>query len=148
MTDTKTPYGVIHYGECRDDWRNLRIYDQPPEGGSPVKLQGPALRAFKAAQVRYAKLSGWSAARLKKHPDGRPIILTGSWRSRAYQRQLYASDPKRYAPPCSGLHPDGLAIDVSTAQANQEKIRKALAAEGWKQFSPGESWHHSFWITG
>lgn len=149
MAKRKTPYGTIRYGECRDDWPNLRLYDQPPEGGAPVKLQGPALRAFKAAQVRYARRVGWSRQRIEKNPDGRPIRLTGSWRSRAYQSELYLKDPKRYAPPCAGLHPDGLAIDVSQDQPNLDKIDRALKATGWVQARPDdEPWHYSFGVSG
>ena len=148
MTDRRTPYGVVHYGACRDDWPNLRLYDQPPAGGSPVKLQASALRAFRAAERRYAKLTGWSAQRIKR-TGGRAIRLTGSWRSRAYQAQLYRRDPRRYAPPCSGLHPDGLAVDVSQDQPNLGKIDRVLKAEGWVQVRPSdEPWHYSYIVRG
>lgn len=145
MTDLKSPYGVIHFGgECKDNYANIRLYDQPPEGGSPVKLQSPALRAFKAAEVRYAKRSGWTAARIKKQ-GGRPIVLTGSWRACSLQYQLYRKDPSRYAHPNVGVHTRGLAIDVSTAQPNQAVIKACLRAEGWVQVRPDdEPWHHSF----
>jgi hypothetical protein len=140
MTDTRTPYGVIHSGgACVDDYANLRLYDQPPAGGSPVKLQGPAMRAFKAAEVRYGKRTGrkWRA-----------IPLTGSWRSCAYQAELYRKDSKRYASPNGTLHTRGLAIDVSTAAPNQVMIRAALKAEGWVQARSDEPWHYAFVIWG
>ena len=147
MTDMKTPNGAIHYGgQCKDDYPNIRLYDQPPAGGSPIKLQGPALRAFKAAEIRYAKRSGWSAARIKR-VGGRPIALTGSWRSCAYQASLYAKDSRRYASPNVGVHTRGLAIDVSTAQPNQAVIRACLKAEGWVQVRPDdEPWHYSYFV--
>ena len=146
MSDYKTPYGVIHYGgTCIDDYANMRIYDQPPKGGSPVKLQAPAMRAFKAAERRYAKASGWSERRIKEQ-GGRPIPLTGSWRSCALQAALYAKDRNRYASPTGTAHTRGLAIDVSTAAPNQEKMRRALKAEGWKQARADEPWHYSYWI--
>jgi len=145
MMDTRTPYGIVHWGgACKDDYANIRLYDQPPAGGSPVKLQGPALRAFKAAEVRYAKRTGWSAKRIERD-GGRPIALTGSWRSCAYQTQLYRSDSKRYASPNVTLHCRGLAVDVSTAQPNQAIISGCLKAEGWVQVRPDdEPWHYSY----
>jgi len=118
----------------------MRLYDQPPPGGSPVKLQGPAMRAFKAAEVRYGKRTGrmWRA-----------IPLTGSWRSCSLQTQLYRSNTTRYANPDGSLHCRGLAIDVSTASPNQAIIVACLKAEGWHRFSPDrEPWHHSFFRTG
>jgi len=146
MSDIKTPYGVIHYGGvCKDDYANIVLYDQPPKGGSPVKLQAPAMRAFKAAQKRYAKATGWSDERIKRE-GGRVIALTGSWRSCAYQAQLYASDHNRYANPNVTAHCRGLAIDVSTSAPNQTKIRAALKAEGWKQVRSDEPWHYSYFI--
>lgn len=141
MTDARTPYGVIHFGgACRDDYPTIRLYDQPPRGGAPVKLQRPALRALRAAETRYGKRTG--------RPNGwRAIALTGSWRSCAYQRQLYARDPRRYAHPNATAHTRGLAIDVSTAQPNQAIIRACLRAEGWRQVRPDdEPWHYSYWI--
>jgi hypothetical protein len=147
MTDTKTPYGVIHYGgACRDDYGNLVIYDQPPKGGSPVKLQAPAMRAFKAAERRYARACGWSEARIKRE-GGRPIPLSGSWRSCAYQRELYESDRNRYASPDGTMHTRGLAVDVSTGAPNQDKIRRALKNEGWHQARSDEPWHYSFSVS-
>jgi len=140
MTDAKTPYGVIHYGgACKDNYPNIRLYDQPPAGGSPVKLQAAAMRAFKAAEVRYGKRTGrkWRA-----------IPLTGSWRSCAYQAELYRRDSKRYASPSGTLHTRGLAIDVSTSAPNQAFMRAALKAEGWKQARSDEPWHYSYWISG
>ena len=140
MTDTKTPYGVIHSGGvCKDNYLNIKLYDQPPAGGSPVKLQGPALRAFKAAEVRYGKRTGrkWRA-----------IPLTGSWRSCVYQASLYAKDRRRYASPDGTLHTRGLAIDVSTSAPNQSLMRAALKAEGWVQARSDEMWHYSYFISG
>lgn len=140
MTDYKTPYGVVHWNPtfCKDDWANIRLYDQPPAGGSPIKLQASALRAFKNAEERYGKAT--------KRPSGwRAIGLTGSWRSCAYQLSLWTKDPKRYAK--NSGHPQGLCIDVSTLVANQATIRKCLLAEGWKQSRPDESWHYSYWVS-
>jgi len=140
VTDTRTPYGVIHSGGiCKDNYPNIRLYDQPPVGGSPVKLQAAAMRAFKAAEVRYGKRTGrkWRA-----------IPLTGSWRSCAYQAELYRKDRNRYASPTGTMHTRGLAIDVSTSAPNQALIRAALKAEGWHQARSDEPWHYSFFLSG
>jgi hypothetical protein len=132
MTDYDTEHGTIHYGgPCKDDYPNIQLYQQRKADGPVVKLQGPAMRAFKAAEVRV----------------GREIPLTGSWRSCANQAQLYASDPQRYADPAITAHTRGLAIDVSTAIGllMKMKVKRALKAEGWKQVRPDdEPWHWSF----
>jgi hypothetical protein len=142
MTDARTPYGVIHYGGvCKDDYPNIELYDQPPKGGSPVKLQAAAIRAFKAAERRYGK-------RTRPKIGWRAIPLTGSWRSCAYQAELYRSDPNRYASPNGTLHTRGLAVDVSTSAPNQAIIRAALKAEGWHQARPDEPWHYSYFVAG
>lgn len=147
----KTPYGVITYGgPCRDNQKNLVRYDAEPKGtGLILVLQGPAMRAFKAAQVRYAKRSGWTAARIKKNPDGRPIIvLPGTNRTCATQAALYASDRNRYAPPQYTGHTRGLAIDISQAQGNLSTIYSCLAQEGWKKSRPtDEPWHMSYFVS-
>jgi hypothetical protein len=146
MTDYKTPTGVLHYGGvCEDDYPNIRIYDQPPKGGSPVKLQASALRAFQNAEKDYARACGWSDKRIKRE-GGRPIPLTGSWRSCAYQAELYRKDSHRYASPNGTGHTRGMCIDVSTLAPNQEKIRRALVKNGWKQARSDEPWHYSYFI--
>ena len=148
----KTPLGFIYYGgPCRDNYRNFRTLDQFPEkdGNVILVLQGPAMRAFKAAQVRYAKQTGWSAARLKRNPDGRPIIiLAGTNRSCTTQAALYRSDQNRYANPNITGHTRGLAIDRSNAQPNLKIVDACLAAEGWHRTRPDdEPWHWSFHVT-
>ena len=147
----KTPYGYVRYGgPCRDSYPSFRTLDQFPEndGNVVLTLQGPAMRAFKAAQVRYAKRS-WSAKRFKANPDGRPIIiLAGTNRSCATQRALYASDPNRYANPNVTGHTRGLAIDRSNAQPYLSIVDQCLAAEGWNRTRPDdEPWHWSFHVT-
>ena len=144
----KTPYGFIYYGgPCRDRYPNFRRYD--PEGtGLTVTLQGPALRALKAAQVRYAKRTGWTKARLDKHPEGRVItLLAGTNRACSTQAALYRSDPNRYADPKYTGHCRGLALDVSQAQPNLKIIYSCLALEGWKRARSDEPWHHSFHVS-
>lgn len=137
MTEAKTPYGVIFYGgTCRDDYPNMALYDQPPAGGSPIKLQKPAMLSFKEAQQRLGK--------------GKYIYLTGSWRSCAFQRELYNRDPRRYASPEGTLHTRGLAIDVSMNQSwlKRRNIKRILTNLGWKQARPDEPWHYSYWVPG
>lgn len=136
MSTTRTLFGTIHHGgQCRDDYANIEIYDQPPSGGSPIKLQRPALRSFLQTERRLDKT----------------ISLTGSWRSCALQRELYARDSNRYAHPDVTLHTRGLAIDVSQAQSSRKlrKIRRLLTELGWHQVRPDdEPWHYSFWLIG
>lgn len=157
----KTPYGYIRYGgPCRDDYRNMVTYDATPQGsGLVLTLQRPAMQALLAARVRYAKRSGWSKQRIARNtvkikglgtvPEGRPIIMTpGTNRSCETQARLYASDRSRYASPAITGHTRGLALDVSTAQANQDIIKACLRAEGWTQTRPGdEPWHWSYGVT-
>lgn len=144
-TTRKTEYGLIHYGgPCRDDYDNMRAYDQPPAGGAPVKLQEAALRAFREAERDFAPRY-WSR---KRRRQGRPIVLTGSWRSCTYQRELYARDSNRYAHPDTTGHCRGIAIDVSTAQPGQARVRKALYKQGWRRVRPDdEPWHWSYGFT-
>lgn len=149
MTDTKTPYGTIHWGgDCRDDYPNFVTYDTGG-GNTVITLQRPAMRALWAAQVRYAKRVGWSEKRLEENPRGRPIqMLVGTNRTCATQWRLYREDSKRYAHPNTTLHTRGLALDVSQAQPNLEIIYRALASEGWKRVRPDdEPWHWSYWIS-
>ena len=148
----RTPYGYIYYGgPCRDNYRNFVTLDQFPknDGNVVLTLQGPAMRAFKAAQVRYAKQTGWTKKQLANSPAGRPIIiLAGTNRSCSTQRALYASDRNRYANPDITGHTRGLAIDRSNAQPNLAIVDRCLAAEGWNRTRPDdEPWHWSYFLT-
>jgi hypothetical protein len=145
MSTYKTKYGPIYYDSsaCRDSYPNINLYDQPPRGGTPLKLQAAAIRAFKEAEKLYAKRSGWSAERIKKH-GGRRIGCTGTWRSCEFQAELYRSDPRRYASPAGTGHTRGIAIDVSMAQPNLEKIWGCFRAVGWEHARPDEPWHWSW----
>lgn len=155
-----TPYGQIRYGgACRDDYPNMVTYDASPRGsGLVLTLQRPAMRALLAAQVRYAKRSGWTKARIEKskiriggktYLEGKPIIMTvGTNRTCATQTALYKSDPQRYAAPQYTGHTRGLALDVSTSQPNQVVIHQCLNLEGWNKARPDdEPWHESYFLT-
>lgn len=146
MTTYKTRYGPIYYGGvCKDNYPNMTLYDQPPKGGNPVKLQAAAIRAFKEAQKDLAHRLGWESARIKK-TGGKMIALTGSWRSCAYQAELYRRDPRRYASPNGTGHTRGIAIDVSMNQAYLEKIWASLRKIGWEHARPDEPWHWSWGV--
>ncbi len=153
MSDVVTTYGVIHRvdGVCKDDYENLRVYNQPPEGGAPIILQQPAMKSFKAAEAAYGERKWRPFMHMPKRIVGpsrtfRPIHLTGSIRSCATQARLYASDKSRYAPPWVGVHPHGLAIDVDTGYLNRI-IRNILLNHGWRQSRPDdEPWHFSFGV--
>jgi len=146
----ETAHGTIHYGgPCKDDYGNMVIYD--PAGSAIIlTLQRPAMRAFWEAEVIYAKRMGWSDERIANNGGhGRPISVTpGTNRTCATQAKLYASDPNRYAEPKITGHTRGLAIDVSQAQANLDKINRALRLAGWTQARPDdEPWHWSYGVT-
>lgn len=152
MTEHKvyrTPYGLLHYEPeaCKDDYPNVQTYEQG-EGHTVFTLQASAMRAFKAAEERYARKTGWSEERIKREGHGRFIeVLPGTNRSCATQAALYRRDPNRYASPNTTGHTRHLAIDVSQAQSNLAIIRAALLAEGWKQVRSDEPWHYSYWIS-
>ena len=127
-----TKYGPIHAvtGPCNDSYQNIVLWHT--NGGVTVKLQKPAMDSFRIASL---KCKG--------------IPLTGSWRSCAYQTELYASDSNRYANPAGTGHTRGLCIDVSTALPARKlrAIHKALTAGGWHQARSDESWHWSFHVS-
>jgi hypothetical protein len=155
----KTPNGLIYYGgPCKDNYKNMVIYDASPRGqGLILKLQRPAMKAFLAAQVRYANRSGWTDKRIKAskirvggkyYLEGRPIILLpGTNRTCATQAALYRSDTSRYAPPQYTGHTRGLAIDISQAQGSLKTINSCLRAEGWNYARNDEPWHASYHVT-
>jgi hypothetical protein len=138
----KTPTGVAHRSStCRDEWPNMRTQTV---FGQKLHMQASAVRAFRLACVDFARRSGWSEARIKRS-GGRPILLTGSWRSCALQTHLHAEDPSRFASPDGSLHPQGLAIDVDTRIVDFDKAHAALTHVGWKRARPDdEPWHHSW----
>ncbi len=145
MTErVNTPTGpAFRSSTCRDDYENMRT---AKVCGQVLHMQLSGLRAYREACRLFAKRSGWSAARIKR-TGGRPILLTGSWRSCALQRHLHDLDPKRFADPDGSLHPQGLAIDVDTGTPDFEDAHKALASVGWRRARPDEPWHHSWGFT-
>jgi hypothetical protein len=143
--DFDTKYGVV---TARNPGRkeappNLQTYKRDV---GDVTLQGPAIRAFKAAEVRA------TPRRMRRKGKVLPILITGvGFRSYAYQAQLYASDSSgRYANPDGSLHCEGLAVDIDMRQSTLRKarIKKALLAEGWHYGVSGEPWHASFRLSG
>lgn len=139
-----TKYGTVFRlsGGCKDDWDNIvtSSYYRKPSGiirrrkrRVPITMQRPAIEALRAAEARL----------------GREIVVTGSARSCALQASLYASDPKRYAPPSVGLHCQDLAIDATTEDPElKTTTRHALEAEGFTQARPtDEPWHFSYGWT-
>lgn len=137
-----TEYGTVHRleGGCKDDWVNIQtdLYYHKQRGlvrkrkrAVAITMQRPALRALSAAEAEL----------------GREVVVTGSFRTCAFQAEKYHEDPQRYAPPSVGLHCQGLAIDVST-NVLDDKIRKALLRHGFTQARPvDEPWHFSFGWT-
>ena len=116
-------------GPCRDNYHRIVVNS---DRGQIVKLQRAAWESFHDAEIHL----------------GLQIGLTGSWRSCAYQRELYAQDPARFAPPDKTAHPRGLAVDVSQAMppARLSAIDDALRRRGWHQARADEPWHYSYGI--
>lgn len=145
--DFDTKYGTI---TVRNPGRvqappNLQSWKQ--EDGSTVTLQGPALRAFKAAAVRA------TPRRLRRKGRTLPIKLTGvGFRSYSLQKTLYenSDQPGRYADPDGSLHCEALAVDIHSGQslARRARIKVCLLLEGWHYSVSGESWHASFRLKG
>jgi hypothetical protein len=143
--DFATKYGVV---TARNPGRkeappNLRDYQQTAT--RRVTLQGPALRAFKAAEVRA------TPRRMRKKGKVLPILITGvGYRSYTLQAQLYAREPGRFANPDGSLHVEGLAVDVDMSQSalRRARIKRALKLEGWHYAVDGEPWHASFRLAG
>jgi hypothetical protein len=142
MSQMKTSTGIVFNAtRCRDDWPTMRTQKVL---GQQLHMQLPAIRAYRLACREFADRSGWTPARIKR-TGGRPILLTGSWRSCDLQRQLHASDPGRFADPDGSLHPQGLAIDINTQQPDFDKAHAALDDIGWHRARPDdEPWHHSW----
>jgi hypothetical protein len=145
--DFVTKYGTV---TVRNPGRvepppNLQTYVQT--SSRFVRLQGPAIRAFKAAELRI------TPRRLKRKGKVRHILITGQgYRSYALQKSLVenSDQPGRYADPDGSLHVEALAVDVDQGQGafRLRAIRKALEAEGWHYGVSGEPWHASFHVTG
>ena len=146
MSDFQTKYGVIHDGgPCKDDYENINLYTYQGKQDGVVKLQGPALRSLKAAELRI------TSRRQRDKDLVNHILITGiGWRDCDLQRELWQSDPNRYANPDGSKHCRGLAIDVDQNQGiiKRRKIHKALLAEDWHQSVPGEPWHYSYHVVG
>lgn len=155
--DFNTKYGVI---TVRNPGRveappNLQTLKRRKKDGytkdaGDVVLQGPALRAFKAAEVRA------TPKHLRKKGKTVPIILTGvGYRSYYTQKALYEGSSNtngtRFADPDGSLHCEGLAVDVNNNWLRLPagiRARRALIGEGWYFAVSGEPWHASFRLKG
>lgn len=143
--DFETKYGIV---TVRNPGRfnappNLQLYVQTDS--RTVRLQGPALRAFKAAEKRI------TPKRMLNKGKVRHILITGQgYRSYDLQKALYAVEPGRFADPDCSLHCEALAVDVDQSQGylRLRAIRKALEAEGWHYGVSGEPWHASYRLSG
>jgi len=144
--DFATPYGVVKM-------RNPGPKDDPPYGNlntyvrtvGDVRLQGPALRAFKDAEVKA------TPRRMRRRGKVLPILITGvGYRSYALQKELYDREPGRFANPDGSMHVEALAVDIDMRQSTlrRARIKKALIAKGWFYAVDGEPWHASFRLKG
>lgn len=140
-----TKYGYIHVHNpgSKHTPENIASYNQ--DGGGLVRLQGPALKAFKAAEIRA------TPRRMRRKKKVLPIKITGiGYRSYADQALLYSREPGRFANPDGSLHVEALAVDIDMNQGviRRTKIKRALKAEGWYYAVSGEPWHASFKLAG
>ena len=141
----QTKYGAVNRGTtCKDDHPNIATKTiggiRAKGGPEEYKLQ---LACIESLRDVAKELGGpWRK---------RPVHVTGTWRSCAYQAELYARDSHRYAHPNTTLHTQGLAIDVDMnwrASVGPEKVDAALRKFGWKQSRPDdEPWHWSYGWT-
>ena len=140
----KTPYGRIHVhnpGSLHVP-ENLRTYKRSVGN---VVLQEPALGSFKEAEVAA------TPRRMRRKGKVLPILLTGvGYRSYAYQKSLYQSEPGRFANPDGSMHVEALAIDIDMRQSwlRRQRIAYHLKKRGWYYAVPGEPWHASFGLPG
>ena len=146
-----TKYGKIHVhnpGSFHEP-ENLQTYAQT--SSRYVKLQGPALRAFKAAEQRI------TPRRLKRRGQTRHILITGvGYRSYRTQADLFYGplndygSGTRFANPNGSLHVEALAVDIDMNQSvfRRAQIKRALVAEGWHYGVDGEPWHASYRLSG
>jgi hypothetical protein len=95
-------------------------------------LDVTAMASFMAVQATY----------------GKPIPLTGAWRSEAVQAAGYESDPNRFAPPGKGAHPVGLAVDVHADRVdlNDPKLLEAFTRHGWYRRGRSGIMHYSYGV--
>ena len=144
----KTQYGDVYrcIGCCKDDYENITTSRNYRKASGVIKWrprtvaisgQRPMLKAIREVEAGL----------------GKEIVVTGSLRTCALQAQLYARDPKRYAPPSVGVHCQGLAIDVNTEwrdslTANEElRFKGLMKHNGFHQARPDEPWHFSYEVT-
>ena len=138
----ETRWGVVfHRPTCKDNWKNIISAVSRRKNGDVIpytalKLQEPAVKSIRAVERDLSR--PWKKFYVR---------VTGTHRTCAFQRECWNSDPVRYAPPNSGLHTHGLAIDVHTGYLSA-KLKKALLKHGWHQSRPDdEPWHFSFRLS-
>lgn len=72
---------------------------------------------------------------------GGVTTVTSGFRSTAEQARLYAKDPTKAAPPGRSAHEKGLAIDVSSSDANKMSSMGLLSKYGFARPVKNEPWH-------
>jgi hypothetical protein len=97
-----------------------------------MRLDVTAMASFMAVQTAY----------------GKPIPLTGAWRSEAVQAQGYETDPDRFAPPGKGGHPVGIAVDVNANKVNlnDPKLFDSFTRYGWYRRGRSGIMHYSYGV--
>jgi hypothetical protein len=141
-----SPYGTVKmsYPGPRNRYGNVQRYNQST--GNYIELQGPALRALKEAEERS------TPKRLLRKGRIEPIRVTGhGGRDYAYQAELYAREPGRFADPDSSQHVEFLACDFNIPwyrPIRWVQVRRALKSVGFIFTVSGELWHGSFRMGG
>lgn len=96
------------------------------------RLDAEALASFMRVQAEY----------------GKPLILTGAWRSEQSQAQGHAQDPNRFAPPGKGGHPVGIAVDLHTdrVNVNDPRLYEIFTRNGWYRAGKSGPMHWSYGV--
>lgn len=99
-----------------------------------IQLDVQAVASFMKVQAEY----------------GKPIPLTGGYRSYADQAKGYQQDPSRFAAPGKSLHEVGLAIDINTDKTNvgDPKLVDVMSKAGWFRVGKSGDMHWSFGVAG
>lgn len=119
----------------------------PPSGIDPTGLV--VIEGHGSMKLRPEAAAAFSRA---ERALGRPIALTGTYRTRAQQEATINKNRASGVPTAaagSSYHECGLAIDVHSGVAKQTDLVAALSAQGWRRWNPdGEPWHWSYQVLG
>lgn len=123
-------------------------------GGVPVKAGGEVNEGASGMQyidlVGGATLEGMNPAMKKLflgmaqeygEATGKKIQVNSGFRTREQQQKEYDANPRKAAKPGSSLHEFGLAVDISSATANELDKLGLMRKYGLTRPVGGEPWH-------